>query len=138
MLCRFGDSEICLNFRKRAGPLRDGSERVFVTIFLLSSFEELLELDKLFKMHHRNIQSPAIELFTIKNNPSVTIMNDIFQQRAVNYNLRSQIDFTRSNVNPEHFGISSLRYLAAKVWDTVPNNMKNVNDIETSKNNITK
>ena len=89
-------------------------------------------------MHHRNIQSPAIELSTIKNNPSVTIMNDIFQPRAVNYNLRSQIDFTRSNVNPEHFGISSLGYLAAKVWDTVPNDMKNVNDIETSKNNITK
>ena len=73
------------------------------------SFEELLELDKSFKMHHRNIQSLAIELFKIKNNLSVTIMNDIFQPRAVSHNLRSQIDFTRSNVNSEYFGISSLR-----------------------------
>ena len=61
-------------------------------------------------------------------------MNDIFQPRAVSYNLRPQIDFTRSNVNPEHFEISSLRYLAAKVWDTVPNDMKNVNDIEKFQN----
>ena len=38
------------------------------------SFEELLELDKSFKIHHRNIQSLAIELFKIKNNLSVTIM----------------------------------------------------------------
>ena len=38
------------------------------------SFEELLELDKSFKMHHRNIQSLAIELFKIKNNLSVTII----------------------------------------------------------------
>ena len=102
------------------------------------SFEELSELDKSFKIHHRNIQSLAIELFKIKNNLSVTLMNDIFQPTAVSYNLRSQIDFTRPNVNSEHFGISSLRYMAAKVWDMVPNDMKNVNDIETFKNNIRK
>ena len=34
---------------------------------------------------------------------------------AVSYSLRSQIDFTRPNVNSEHFGISSLR-MATKVW----------------------
>ena len=68
-------------------------------------FEELLELDKLFKIHHRNIQSLAVELLKIKNNLSVTIMNQFFQPRAVRYNLRSQIDFTRPNLNPEHFEI---------------------------------
>ena len=79
-----------------------------------------------------------LSLFKIKNNLSVAIMNDIFQPRAVRYNLRSQIDFTRPNVNSEHFEISSLRYMAAKVWDMVPNDMKNVNEIETFKNNFRK
>ena len=65
-------------------------------------------------------------------------MNDIFQPGAVSYNLSSQIDFTRPNVNSEHFGISCLRYMAPNVWDMVPNDMKNVNDIETFKNNIRK
>ena len=55
------------------------------------SFEELLELDESLKNHHKNIQSLAIELFKIKNNLSVTIMNDISQPTAVNYNLSSQI-----------------------------------------------
>ena len=32
--CRFGDSEICLNFRKRIGPLRNGRKPIFVTILL--------------------------------------------------------------------------------------------------------
>ena len=32
--CRFGDSEICLNFRKRTGPLRNGRKPIFVTILL--------------------------------------------------------------------------------------------------------
>ena len=63
-------------------------------------------------------------------------MNDIFQPRIISYNLKSQIDFTRPNVNCEHFGISSLRCMAGKVWDMVPNDLKNVNDIETFKSNI--
>ena len=54
-----------------------------------SSFEEFLELDKSFKIHHRNIRSLAIELFKIKYHLSVTIMNDIFQPRAASYNFRS-------------------------------------------------
>ena len=70
---------------------------------IMSYNEELLALDKSFKIHHKNIQSLAIELFKIKNNLSVTIMNDIFQPRAVSYKLRSQIDFTKPNVNSEHF-----------------------------------
>ena len=102
------------------------------------SFEGLFELDKSFKIHHRNIQSLATEFSKIKNNLSVTIMNDIFQPRAVSCNLRSQVDFTGPNVNFEHFGISCLRCMAAKVWEMVPNDMKNVNDIETFKNNIRK
>ena len=120
--------------------IRESHERALRIVYKnnVLSFEELLELDKLFKIHHRNIQSLAIELFKIKNNLSVTMMNDIFQPRAVRYNLRSQTDFTRPNVNSEHFGISSLRYMAAKVWDMVPNDIKNVNEIETFKNNIRK
>ena len=31
---RFGDSEICLNFRKRISALRNGKEPIFVTILL--------------------------------------------------------------------------------------------------------
>ena len=46
-------------------------------------FEELLSLDKLLKIHHRNIESLAVELFKIKNTLLITIMNDIFQPRAV-------------------------------------------------------
>ena len=32
--CRFGDSDMCLNFRKRVGPLKNGREPIFVTILL--------------------------------------------------------------------------------------------------------
>ena len=57
----------------------------------VSSFEKLLELDKLLKIQQRNIQSLAIEHFKTKNNLSVTIMNDIFQPRAVRLTLLGQM-----------------------------------------------
>ena len=38
--CRFGDSEICLNFHKRVGPLRNGREPIFVTILLSEFFSD--------------------------------------------------------------------------------------------------
>ena len=60
--CCFGDSEICLSFRKRIGPLRNGREPIFVTILLpefisdqavrlaLSNFGEVVSV---FKGRHK-------------------------------------------------------------------------------------
>ena len=45
-------------------------------------FKELLKKDNAFTVHHRNIQSRAIELFKVKENLSNTIMNDILQTRT--------------------------------------------------------
>ena len=65
----------------------------------ISSFEYLLKNDRSFTIHHRNIQSIAIELFKVKGNLSNSIMYNIFQTRKINYNLRSQTDFASICVN---------------------------------------
>ena len=60
--CRFDDSEICLNFRKRVGPLRNCREHIFLTIFLLEcirdqavrpAFSNFVEVVSVFKGSHR-------------------------------------------------------------------------------------
>ena len=58
-----------------------------------------------FKIHQKNIQSLAIELYKVKNNQSNTIMNEIFEIRNVSYNLRSQTDFDSGLARTNSFGI---------------------------------
>ena len=103
-----------------------------------SSFENLLKKDNSVCIHHKNIQSLAIELFKVKNNLSNTIMGDIFETRNINYNLRSQTDFARVNVNTTSFGLNSLRYLASKIWDIVPNDIKLAESLDLFKEKIRK
>ena len=66
------------------------------------------------------IQTFSIELFKIKTNLSNNKMYDIFQTRGMRYNSRSHTDFGGYCVNTNRFGLNSLKFLAAKVWDIVP------------------
>ena len=50
-------------------------------------------------------------------------MCDSFETRNLDYNLRSQVDF----------GLSSLKYLASKIWDIVHYEIKSVGNINLLK-----
>ena len=103
-----------------------------------SSFKDLLKKDNSVCIHHRNIQSLAVQLFKLKENLSNTIMRDIFPTRVLNYNLRSQANFLRNRVNTTKFGLNSLRHLALKVWSMIPTETKNSLTVEIIKSIISK
>ena len=79
------------------------------------SFEDLLERDNSVTIHHRNIQSLAIELFKVNQNLSNSVLCNIFQTRSISYNLRSQTDFIRNNISTSQYGLNSIRCFASKV-----------------------
>ena len=63
-------------------------------------------------------------------------MCDIFETRNLDYNLRSQIDFIRTRVSISSFGLSSLKYLATKIWNIVPYYIKSVGKLNSFKKKI--
>ena len=60
-------------------------------------------------------------------------MCDSFETRNLDYNLRSQVDFIRTSANTSSFGLSSLKYLASKIWDIVHYEIKSVGNINLLK-----
>ena len=115
--------------------LQERSLRIFYNDYT-TSFEDLLMQDNSFKIHHKNIESLAIELFEVEKGLANPILFDTFPLKSVDYNLRSQTDFSVSSVNTIHFGLNSLRYFASKVWSMVPLELKNINDVEIFKSEI--
>ena len=59
----------------------------------VSAFEELLEKNHSFTIHHYNIQTLCIELYKVFSGQSQTMFSDLFERKNINYNLRSQPDF---------------------------------------------
>ena len=63
-------------------------------------FDQLLQIDKSYNIHHKNIQKLAIELYKVKNNLSDQIMQKTFEKRQhLDYNLRFQTGFVLPSVN---------------------------------------
>ena len=77
--------------RKASSGINHTHERALKIVYKdnTSSFKELLKKDKSLFIHHKNIQSFAIELFKVKSNLPNRIMCNIFKTRNLHYNLRS-------------------------------------------------
>ena len=87
----------------------------------------------------RNIQSLAIEMFRVRRNTSTPIMNDIFKHKGNSqYNLRQSSGFTRPLVKSVYHGSESASLLGPKLWDILPNNYNDIDNLNTFKNKFKK
>ena len=101
-----------------------------------STFKELLTKDKSVTMHHRNLQVLVTEMFKVKTGISPVIMDDIFQTREGIYGLRNMSQFKQHCVKTVHFGTESVSFLGPKLWQILPQEYKNIDDIDVFKSRI--
>ena len=90
-----------------------------------STFEDLLKKDNSLSIHHKNSRLLGIELYKVKNNLPTHLMSEIFDLANIDYYLRSQTDFKQGPVNKVNYGLKSLRYLAPKIWNIIPLEIRN-------------
>ena len=104
-----------------------------------SSFEALLEKDGSVSIHNRNIQILATEMFQIKNDLSPEIMTERFDQRNEHhYNLRNNVLFITPQIRTVYHGSENVSFLGLKIWNILPDRLKNATSLEAFKIQIKK
>ena len=101
-----------------------------------SSFKELISKDKSVTVHQRNLQIPATEMYKILNGLSPDIMQDIFETKSNYYNTRNTPAFSSRNIKTVRYGLQTISYMAPKIWDLVPKEMKQVTTLNEFKAKI--
>ena len=102
----------------------------------MSSFLELLDMDKSFTIHERNLQSLAIEMYKIEQNISPSFMRSIFPLSNNPYQLRNKQTYQTENIHTVAYGSETIAYIGPKTWDLVPDNIKKSESLHVFKTKI--
>ena len=63
-------------------------------------------------------------MFKFKSNIAPEIMKELSAPKISHYELRNNNSFKSRRVNSVWYGIESVSYLGPKIWDLVPNEIK--------------
>ena len=96
-----------------------------------STFEQLLELDRSFTIHEKNLQKLAIEMFKVKHSICPIPFQELFTPTV-----RGTNEWVIPRVNSVNKGIETIRYRGPKTWELVPNEIKNSTSLSEFKNKI--
>ena len=90
-----------------------------------SSFDELLKKSRSVSIHHRNIQQLAIEIYKALNNLSTPLMSELFMIKENKYKLRNEVILASNLPRSTNYGVNSVYHLALKIWELIPNELRN-------------
>ena len=103
-----------------------------------STFEELLIKDESFTLHQKNLQKLATEMYKINNNLAPSMMEDIFPKNKNPYEMRCNNPFQGFNIRTVKNGSETISFRGPKIWEIVPNDIKNSISLNHFKEQIKK
>ena len=100
------------------------------------TYEELLIKSGSVKIHHRNLQILATEIYKVINNLSQLLMKEIFPIKDTKYNLRNENIFISRNIRSVHYGTETITFLGPRIWAQLQNEIKKSNSLSIFKHKI--
>ena len=74
----------------------------------------------------------------VNNNNISASISELLMLRSSSYNLRGHAILTLPKVSSTTYGLNSWSYRASKLWNSLPNSLRMLNNYKTFKNNISK
>ena len=119
----------CLNKSNRLiNRIHERSLRIAYNDYT-SNFDTLLEKDNSTTIHMRNIQQLMLEVYRTLNNLNPKFMNEIFKYKQHNYNTRKQ-HLIYPNPHTSSHGLQSFGYKSCQLWDLLPHEIQNADNVE--------
>ena len=89
-----------------------------------SSTEALLSLSDTSPLHIKRMKLMSCEAYKIINELSPTYIRDLINVKVSQYNFRNEHQDSQPQVNSSRYGLKSFRYEAARIWNSLPNNIR--------------
>ena len=102
---------------------------------MTSWLEELLQLDGSVTIHKLNTYKLIIEIFKTMSGLNPDFMEDIFSIHDSPYDLRTS-HFEGDRPNTIRYGLDNLTNRGSKIWNSISEETKNCNNVQSLKNNI--
>ena len=113
--------------RKLNNTINKTHERALRLVYkdYTSSFDDLLAKDSSFKIHERNLQKLAIEIFKVKKGIAPAIMKNIFEFNDNTYSLRNDTAcFKSRKVRTVRYGMETASFVGPRIWNSIPLEVK--------------
>ena len=91
-----------------------------------SSYEELLSRANLPTLHLGRLRTIALETFKCMNNIAPPYIRDLVTQKQSSYSFRYENTLNIPVVRTVAYGQKSFRFEAARVWNSLPNELRKV------------
>ena len=102
------------------------------------TFEQLLDKDNSMTIHDRNLQKLAIQMYKVKHKLCPLPVQELFKKKEFEYNLRNQGSWELPKVRTINYGTETIRTKGPKIWELLPNEIKNSKSLCEFKNKVKK
>lgn len=96
----------------------------YVTDDFTSSYNVLLEKCQLPTMFIQRMRFVMIEIYKVLNNIGPVYLRGMFTCKTSNYDMRSSFILSLPTFNNVRYGSNAIKYQGAKIWNTLPNDIK--------------